>query len=86
MLRGVAGTGGGVPTAGFCLEGVVALEDVDCVLTRGEEGVAVGVARIVDCVRTRWVLIFSTDNLAFKGVTALEGPLGVDVDLVFVLD
>jgi len=86
MLKGVAGTGGGVSTTGFCLEGVVALDDViDCVLTRGVEGV-VGVARIVDCVRTRWVLALSTDNLACKGVTALDGPLGVDVDLVFVLD
>jgi hypothetical protein len=41
MLRGVAGTGGGVSATGFCLEGVVALDDVDCVLTRGVEGVAV---------------------------------------------
>lgn len=46
MLRGVAGTGGGI-SADFCFEGVVALDDVDCVLIRGVD-TAVVVVRNVD--------------------------------------
>jgi hypothetical protein len=49
MLTGVAGTGGSVSGTGFCLDGVVALDDVEVVLSRGVDGVV----RKVGCVRTR---------------------------------
>lgn len=52
LIEGVAGNGGG-SAINFCLDGVEVLDDVDVVLTREVEGVAVDVVRIVEGVRTR---------------------------------
>lgn len=65
---GVAGTGGGFSVVmAFGFDGV-ADREVDWVLTRGVEGVAVNAARVVDCVRTRWSPGLS---VAFNGVAGL---------------
>jgi len=82
MLMGVAGTGGGCSVAtAFGFDGV-ADRELDWVLTRGVEGVAVDAARVVDCVRIRWPPGL---GVAFDGVAGLFDD-AADVGLELLRD